>query len=121
MSQSRERIDATRARRRWIGRQHRHHERHHGDRDKRPRIERRQFEEHALQVVRRSRRHQQAGHRASLRLLRPMVACDPGRTIRQIKLPVLALFGELDNHIIAEKNRDAWEAALKAAANATTP
>ena len=39
---------------------------------------------------------------------------DPAPTIRQIQLPVLALFGELDNNIMAEKNRAAWEAALKA-------
>jgi pimeloyl-ACP methyl ester carboxylesterase len=49
-----------------------------------------------------------------LQLLRPMVTYDPGPTIRQIKLPVLALFGELDNNIMAEKNRAAWEAGLKA-------
>jgi uncharacterized protein len=29
-------------------------------------------------------------------------------------LPVLAVFGELDNNILAEKNRAAWDAALKA-------
>jgi pimeloyl-ACP methyl ester carboxylesterase len=40
---------------------------------------------------------------------------DPGPTLRQLKVPVLAIFGELDNNIIAEKNRAAWEAALKAA------
>ena len=39
---------------------------------------------------------------------------DPAPTIRQLQLPVLALFGELDNNIIAEKNRAAWEAALRA-------
>jgi pimeloyl-ACP methyl ester carboxylesterase len=49
-----------------------------------------------------------------LQLLRPMVTYDPGPTIRQIKLPVLALFGELDNNIMAEKNRAAWEAGLRA-------
>ena len=38
---------------------HRHHERHHGDGDRRPRIEGRQFEEHALQVAGRSGRNQQ--------------------------------------------------------------
>ena len=49
-----------------------------------------------------------------LQLMRPMVTYDPGPTIRQIELPVLALFGELDNNIMAEKNRAAWEAGLKA-------
>ena len=43
-----------------------------------------------------------------------MILYDPAAAIRQIKLPVLALFGELDNNILAEKNRAAWEAALKA-------
>src|SRR5258708_10516405 len=42
---------------------------------------------------------------------------DPGPTLRQLKVPVLAIFGELDNNIVAEKNRAAWEAALKAAGN----
>lgn len=49
-----------------------------------------------------------------LQLLRPMVTYDPAPAIRQIKLPVLAFFGELDNNIVAEKNRAAWEAGLKA-------
>jgi dienelactone hydrolase len=43
-----------------------------------------------------------------------MVTYDPAPAIRQIKLPVLAFFGELDNNIVAEKNRAAWEAGLKA-------
>ena len=30
---------------------------------------------------------------------------------------MLAIFGELDNNIVAEKNKAAWEAALKAAGN----
>ncbi len=49
-----------------------------------------------------------------LQLMRPMVSYDPAPTIRQIRLPVLALFGELDNNILPEKNRAAWEAALRA-------
>ena len=32
-------------------------------------------------------------------------------------MPTLALFGELDNNIVAEKNKAAWEAALKASGN----
>lgn len=51
VSQRGERIDATRARRWWIGRQHRHHERHRGDGKECPRIQWRQFEEHALQIA----------------------------------------------------------------------
>jgi hypothetical protein len=49
-----------------------------------------------------------------LRFLRPLIQYDPAPTIRQLRLPVLALFGELDNNIMAEKNHAAWEAALKA-------
>lgn len=32
-------------------------------------------------------------------------------------MPTLALFGKLDNNIVAEKNKAAWEAALKAGGN----
>jgi pimeloyl-ACP methyl ester carboxylesterase len=39
---------------------------------------------------------------------------DPAPTLRQLKVPVLAIFGELDTNIAATKNRGAWEAALKA-------
>ena len=42
---------------------------------------------------------------------------DPGPIIRQLRLPVLAIFGELDNNIVAEKNQRAWETALKAGGN----
>jgi hypothetical protein len=42
---------------------------------------------------------------------------DPALTLRQLLVPTLALFGELDNNIVAEKNRAAWEAALKAGGN----
>jgi len=49
-----------------------------------------------------------------LQFIRGVISHDPATTIRQLKLPVLALFGELDNNILAEKNRAAWEAALTA-------
>jgi hypothetical protein len=49
-----------------------------------------------------------------LRFIRPMIHYDPAPTIRQLQLPVLAFFGELDNNIMAEKNRAAWEVALEA-------
>jgi dienelactone hydrolase len=49
-----------------------------------------------------------------LQLIRTSILHDPAPTIRQLKLPVLAFFGELDNNILAEKNRAAWEAALTA-------
>ena len=39
---------------------------------------------------------------------------DPAPALRQLKVPMLALFGELDNNILAEKNRAALDAALKA-------
>jgi hypothetical protein len=40
---------------------------------------------------------------------------DPAPTLRQLQTQVLALFGELDNNILAGKNNAAWEAALAAA------
>jgi pimeloyl-ACP methyl ester carboxylesterase len=49
-----------------------------------------------------------------LQFIRPLILHDPAPIIRQLQLPVLALFGELDNNILAEKNRAAWEAALTA-------
>ncbi len=42
---------------------------------------------------------------------------DPGPVLRQLKTPTLALWGELDNNVLAEKNKAAWEVALKAAGN----
>ena len=42
---------------------------------------------------------------------------DPAPTLGQLQVPTLALFGELDNNIMAEKNKAAWEAALKAGGN----
>jgi uncharacterized protein len=38
-------------------------------------------------------------------------------TLRHLQTPTLALWGELDNNILAEKNKAAWEAALKAGEN----
>jgi dienelactone hydrolase len=49
-----------------------------------------------------------------LQFIRPLILHDPAPPIRQLQLPVLALFGELDNNILAEKNRAAWAAALRA-------
>ena len=49
-----------------------------------------------------------------LEFIRRLIAHDSAAAIRQIRLPVLAFFGELDNNILAEKNRAAWETALKA-------
>jgi pimeloyl-ACP methyl ester carboxylesterase len=42
---------------------------------------------------------------------------DPAPTLRQLKTPTLALWGELDNNIVAGKNKPAWDAALNAAGN----
>ena len=49
--------------------------------------------------------------------IRRLYFYDPGPTLRQLQVPVLALFGELDNNIVAEKNKAAWEGALKAGGN----
>jgi pimeloyl-ACP methyl ester carboxylesterase len=42
---------------------------------------------------------------------------DPIPTLRRLQVPILALWGELDNNILAEKNKSAWEAALRAGGN----
>ena len=42
---------------------------------------------------------------------------DPAPTLRLLQTPTLALWGELDNNILAEKNKAAWAAALEAAGN----
>ena len=38
-------------------------------------------------------------------------------TLRQLTVPTLAMWGELDNNIVADKNKPAWDMALKAAGN----
>jgi len=40
--------------------------------------------------------------------IRRLYFYDPAPTLRQLHVPTLALFGELDNNIIAAKNRAAW-------------
>jgi pimeloyl-ACP methyl ester carboxylesterase len=42
---------------------------------------------------------------------------DPVPTLHQLRTPTLAVWGELDNNVMAEKNKAAWEAALKTAGN----
>jgi pimeloyl-ACP methyl ester carboxylesterase len=42
---------------------------------------------------------------------------DPAPTLRQLQVPTLALFGELDNNVLADKNSRAWEAALRTGGN----
>jgi pimeloyl-ACP methyl ester carboxylesterase len=51
------------------------------------------------------------------RTMRAFYFYDPAPTLRRLRTPTLAMFGELDNNILAEKNRAAWEAALKDAGN----
>jgi pimeloyl-ACP methyl ester carboxylesterase len=49
--------------------------------------------------------------------IRRLYFYDPAPTLRQLRVPTLALFGELDNNIIAEKNKAAWDSALRAGGN----
>jgi pimeloyl-ACP methyl ester carboxylesterase len=42
---------------------------------------------------------------------------DPTPTLRQLTVPTLAIWGQLDNNIMADKNKPAWDTALKAAGN----
>ena len=49
--------------------------------------------------------------------IRALYLYDPEPTLRRLQTPTLALFGELDDNIVAEKNRAAWESALKKAGN----
>jgi dienelactone hydrolase len=42
------------------------------------------------------------------------VSCDPKPLLQTLQIPVLAIVGELDNDILAEKNQDAWLEAIKA-------
>lgn len=50
-------------------------------------------------------------------LIRKLYFYDPAPTLRQLRVPTLAIFGELDDNIMAEKNRAAWESSLGAAGN----
>lgn len=49
--------------------------------------------------------------------IRRLYFYDPEPTLRQLQTRVLGLFGELDNNILPGKNKDAWEAALRAGGN----
>ena len=53
----------------------------------------------------------------SWQFIRRLYFYDPVPTLRQLQTPTLALWGELDNNVLAEKNKAAWEAALKAGGN----
>lgn len=50
-------------------------------------------------------------------VIRRLYFYDPAPTLRQLQLPILAIFGELDYNVVPEKNRAAWDAALKAGGN----
>jgi uncharacterized protein len=50
-------------------------------------------------------------------VIRRLYFYDPAPALRQLQAPVLALFGELDNNVLADKNKAAWEAALEAGGN----
>jgi pimeloyl-ACP methyl ester carboxylesterase len=49
--------------------------------------------------------------------IRRLYLYEPAPTLRQLQTPILGIFGELDNNILAEKNMAAWESALKASGN----
>ena len=49
--------------------------------------------------------------------IRRLYFYDPQLVLRQLHVPTLGIWGELDSNIMAEKNKAAWEAALSAANN----
>lgn len=49
--------------------------------------------------------------------IRRLYFYDPLPTLRRLQVPTLALFGELDNNIVAGKNKVAWDSALRSAGN----
>ena len=49
--------------------------------------------------------------------IRRLYLYDPVPTLGRLQTPTLALWGELDNNILPEKNKAGWEAALKAGGN----
>jgi uncharacterized protein len=49
--------------------------------------------------------------------IRRLYFYDPASTLRRLRVPTLALFGELDNNIVAQTNKAAWESALRAGGN----
>jgi uncharacterized protein len=49
--------------------------------------------------------------------IRRLYFYDPAPTLRRLQAPTLAIWGELDNNILPDKNRAAWEAALEAGGN----
>jgi uncharacterized protein len=49
--------------------------------------------------------------------IRRLYFYDPASTLRRLQVPTLAIWGELDNNIVADKNKLAWETALKGTNN----
>jgi pimeloyl-ACP methyl ester carboxylesterase len=49
--------------------------------------------------------------------IRRLYFYDPAPTLRQLQTPTLAIWGELDNNVLAGKNKAAWDAALKEGGN----
>lgn len=49
--------------------------------------------------------------------IRRLYFYDPAPTLRRLRTPTLALFGGLDDNILAEKNKVAWDAGLKVSGN----
>jgi len=52
------------------------------------------------------------------RTMRAFYFYDPTPVLRRLRTPTLAIFGELDDNILAAKNKAAWDAALRIAGNA---
>jgi uncharacterized protein len=51
------------------------------------------------------------------RFIRQTYFYDPAATLRQLKTPTLAIWGELDNNVLADKNKAAWDAAMAGSGN----
>ena len=49
--------------------------------------------------------------------IRRLYFYDPQPALRQLRVPTLGIWGELDGNVMAEKNKAAWEAALSSAGN----
>lgn len=49
--------------------------------------------------------------------IRALYFYNPAPTLRELQIPVLAFFGELDDNVVAEKNQQAWESALHTGGN----
>ena len=54
-----------------------------------------------------------AADHPSWQVMRRLYFHDPAPALRQLRTPTLAIFGELDQNIVAQRNSAAWQAALK--------